>query len=285
MTALLFAILIAVIFTGSSLFTVFGNFRMVRGRSFAIAIAAGVLLALAFGDLFPEGLALAGKLAIAGFISSFAVLFLIEAFTHAHTHHAPDDAMAAHAHLPFLLGLALHNVADGFAVGISAQLGGSNSAAVGFGVLVHQIPVGLSFVAVLSVTHMPRRAIVRAALTLGAIIPLATALTVALPPLPTTVLGCLISIAGGILAYVSTAHLLPEAQAEHPRRTTGFVFAATLIVMTTAFSQYWGSNLRSGLLSAQLYENFVQKSARPRPIIEQHAVRRRLPGRLRYRLC
>jgi zinc transporter ZupT len=234
MTAVLFAILIASIFTGSSLLTLFGSPYFVRGRSLAIAVAAGVLLALAFGDLFPEGLELTGKRAVAGFISSFAVLFLIESFTHAHTHHAPHEPLQTHAHLPFLLGLALHNVADGFAVGIAARLGGSTSAAIGFGVLIHQIPVGVSFAAVLAATNTPARVILRAAVALGAVIPLATAFTVAVPPLSDTVLGVLVSVAGGILAYVSTAHLLPEAQAEHPGRTTGIVFTLTLLLMTTA---------------------------------------------------
>jgi hypothetical protein len=52
-------------------------------------------------------------------------------------------------------------------------------------------------------------------------------------PAPTdAALGLLTGIAGGVLAYVGAAHLLPEAQAERPSRLTGIVFAATLILTT-----------------------------------------------------
>ena len=65
---------------------------------------------------------------------------------------------------------------------------------------------------------------------LGLAIPLASGLTVALPEPSEGVLGFLIGIAGGVLAYMGTAHLLPEAQAEYPSRVTGILFALTLIV-------------------------------------------------------
>lgn len=233
MITFLSSALIAAVFAASALLALSGKALPARSRPMTIAVAAGVLLALAFGDLFPESIELGGALAIAGFISAFAVLFLIEALTHAHTHHASDQPIGAHAYLPFLVGLAIHNVADGFAVGISTRLAEGTAVTVGVGVLVHQVPVGLSFATVLAATHIPRRSIMYAAVVLAACIPLATAITIVTPPLSDPMLGVLIGIAAGILAYVSTAHLLPEAQNEHPGTTTGIVFASTLLIMTT----------------------------------------------------
>jgi hypothetical protein len=60
--------------------------------------------------------------------------------------------------------------------------------------------------------------------------PLAAALTVALPVPGDEVLGFLTGVAGGVLANVGAAHLLPEAQAEHPTKGIRVLFAATLIV-------------------------------------------------------
>jgi CDP-diglyceride synthetase len=52
-------------------------------------------------------------------------------------------------------------------------------------------------------------------------------------PAPTeSALGLLTGVAGGVLAYVGAAHLLPEAQAERPSRTTGVLFTVTLILTT-----------------------------------------------------
>jgi hypothetical protein len=56
-----------------------------------MAVSAGILLALAFGDLFPEGLAAAGDQAVVRlFVAAFGLLYLMEALTDAHTHHGTD---------------------------------------------------------------------------------------------------------------------------------------------------------------------------------------------------
>jgi hypothetical protein len=65
---------------------------------------------------------------------------------------------------------------------------------------------------------------------LGLAIPLATILTVALPVPGGEAVGVLTGVAGGVLAYVGAAHLLPEAQAEHASKGIGVFFALTLVV-------------------------------------------------------
>jgi hypothetical protein len=65
---------------------------------------------------------------------------------------------------------------------------------------------------------------------LGLAIPLAAGLTLALPVPGDQDLGFLTGTAGGVLAYVGAAHLLPEAQGEHPSKGVGVLFAATLVV-------------------------------------------------------
>lgn len=231
MTAIAIAMFATICFSGSSFLTLFGSEIILKSRLYAITIAAGILLGLALGDLFPESLELAGKGAIVGFIGGFALLFLIEMFTHAHTHHSPDEPVHKHALMPFVVGLALHNVADGFAIGTSASRPGAAAAAVGVGVLLHQLPVGISLAAVFAAAHATRGQFARAAVLLGLAIPAATSVTAALPVLGEQSLGILTGVAGGVLAYVSTAHLLPEAQAEQRHTLAGIIFTATLIIM------------------------------------------------------
>ncbi len=231
-SAIVVAVLAAIGFTGASLLAVFTGRLTTTGRSYAIAVAAAILLVLSFGDLFPESLELAGDLAIPGFIGGFALLFLIESLTHAHTHHVPDEHVHEHAITPFVVGLAIHNFADGFAVGASAEQSSTAAALIGFGVLIHQIPVGLSLAAVLAAAHTSRDTVLRITILLGLAIPVAAALTVALPVREAATQGVLAAVAGGVLAYIATAHLLPEAQAEAPNRTTAVVFMLTLLVMT-----------------------------------------------------
>ena len=232
MNAILLAALAAIGFSGASLLALLGRGLRARGRSYSAAVAAGILLSLAFVDLFPEGLELAGEPAIAGFIGGFVLLFSTEAFTRPHTPHPPEERVRKHALGSFVLGLAIHNFADGFVLGVSAKASALASGLVGAGILIHQVPVGISLAAVLVAARAPRAQVVRATVFLGITIPLAAGLTVALPVPGDQALGLLTGAAGGVLAYMGAAHLLPEAQAVHPSRITGAVFAATLIVTT-----------------------------------------------------
>jgi zinc transporter ZupT len=227
-------------FAGASLLALLGGELGVRGRAYSAAIASGILLALAFADLFPEGLEMAGGLAIFGFVGGFILLFLTEAFTLAHTHHSPEEHVGKHPLGPFVVGLAIHNLADGFVLGVGAKAAAVTSWLVGLGVLVHQVPVGVSFAAILLAARADRPRVIGTTVSLGLAIPLAAALTVMLPAPTDAAIGLLIGLAGGVLAYVGAAHLLPEAQAERPSRITAVLFAATLVVTTMALMTVLG---------------------------------------------
>lgn len=227
-------------FAGASLLALLGGELGVRGRSYAAAFAAGILLALSFVDLFPEALELGERAAIAGFVGGFALMFLTETFTRAHTHHSPEEQVHKHALLPFVVGLVIHNLADGFVLGVGARADEVTSWLVGLGVLVHQIPVGVSLAAVLMAARATGVQVVRTAVLLGLAIPLAAVLTLALPVPGIGTLGLLTGVAGGVLAYVGAAHLLPEAQAEHGSRSTGVFFAATLLITAATLTLLHG---------------------------------------------
>ncbi|MEW6638250.1 MAG: ZIP family metal transporter, partial [Actinomycetota bacterium] len=195
MTAILVATLSAAAFSGASLLALLGGELTPKGRSYLVAIAAGILLSLAFGDLFPEGLKLADNRAVLGFAGGFSLLFLTESFTRAHTHHPPEDT-GKHAPVPFVLGLAIHNLADGFVLGVSGRISEISAGMVGLGVFVHQVPVGISVAAVLAASRVARRRVIRTALLLGLAIPLASVLTLALPIPGGSFLGILTGAAG-----------------------------------------------------------------------------------------
>ena len=234
MNAVLMASVAAMGFAGASLLALLGGELGARGRSYSAAFAAGILLALAFVDLFPEGLELAERAAVAGFVGGFAVMFLTEAFTRARMHYSEEERIHKHALRPFVVGLAVHNLADGFVLGVGARAAEITSWFVGLGVLVHQIPVGVSLAVVFLAARASRVRVVRTTVLLGLAIPLAATLTVALPVPGAGTLGLLTGVAGGVLAYVGAAHLLPEAQAEHAGRGIGVFFAATLVVTAAA---------------------------------------------------
>jgi zinc transporter, ZIP family len=240
MSAIILATLAAIGFSGASLLALLGGELRAKGRSYSAAVAAGILLALAFVDLFPEGLELAGEASIAGFVGGFVLLFSTEAFTRPHTPHPPEERVRKHSLGPLVLGLAIHNVADGFVLGVSVKAYALVSGLVGVGILIHQVPVGISLAAVLVAARATRARVMRVTVSLGLAIPLAAALTAALPVPGDQALGFLTGTAGGVLAYIGAAHLLPEAQAVHPSRVTGGIFVVTLVVTTVSLMTLLG---------------------------------------------
>lgn len=238
---------------GFALAGMLGVFRIaisttLRGAS--VAVAAGILLAVTFADLLPEAFESTSHSSAAfGFAAGFLALFLIEATTRAHLHHhdpadghdhTHDDLGAHHAVLPFLTGLALHNLTDGIAIGTGSELSSSAALAVTTGVLVHQLPVGISFGAVLASMGMSGRSIVRNSLLLGALIPIGAVLVALAGTFESRDLGVLVAASGGALAYVATGHLLPEVQSEQRQGLVTALFAATLLVTTGLFTQLAG---------------------------------------------
>ena len=213
----------------------------------SVVIAAGILLGVAFADLIPESLELVSTTRAAlGIALGFLVLFLVEELTSAHTHHHEPHAHAhahAHAHshgdddgcvpshpiLPFLVGLAIHNFTDGVVIGASHEVSDSASTGVALGILIHQVPVGLSFAAVLIASNVTHRRMRIDAALVGSMILLGTLVVLAVPALSDTTLGMLIAISAGALLYIAAGHLLPEAQSEDRRPGIAVAFATALI--------------------------------------------------------
>jgi len=239
-TAILMSALAAAGFSLASLLALFGRELGVRGRSYATAAAAGILLSLAFADLFPEGLEIAAEPAISGFVAGFVLLFLTESLFRVHTHHSTEEPAHKHTLGPFVLGLAIHNLSDGFVLGVGATSESVTSWIVGLGILVHQVPVGISLAAVLVAAHATGARIAGTTVALALAIPVAAGLTILLPAPGAGALGLLTGAAGGVLAYVGAAHLLPETRAEYPSRTTGVIFAATLVATTISLMTFLG---------------------------------------------
>jgi zinc and cadmium transporter len=215
-----------------------------RFRAAAAGVAGGILLALAFAELFPEALEQAGnEWAALGFMAGFVVLFAVEAVTKSHTHHGHEHdrgELRRHSLKAFVLGLGFHNLVDGFTVAASAEVSSATGAGVATGVLVHQLPVGVSFAAVLLALRTPRAVVVRTAVALGLLIPAGAVLVVALPALGGVALGALLGAASGALVYIGAGHLLPEIQAERSTWTAAAVFPVALVATTLLFVQLLG---------------------------------------------
>ena len=73
---------------------------------------------------------------------SLAGLFLAETLTHSHADPSDDEHSHKHSLSAFVLGLSIHNSADGFVLGVGAKAAVTAVGTLDLGVLVHQVPVG-----------------------------------------------------------------------------------------------------------------------------------------------
>ena len=85
------------------------------------------------------------------FLIGFALLFVVEVVTRGHTHHEAGEEHVEHSSLtPFVTGLLLHNFVDGAVLAAGQEASAEVGTAIAIGIVVHQLPVGLSFAAVVA---------------------------------------------------------------------------------------------------------------------------------------
>lgn len=231
--------------------TLAGGFAALRLRHrihVFMALAAGVVVATAMADLFPEALGLvgaqheleAGIAAVIGFIG----FSLVEAFLHQTSfEHGDDDkihAGAGHDGPPDILhggrgllailpplSLILHSTLDGVAIGLAFQAGSEVGLIVLLAVLAHDFADGMNVVTLaLEAARGARLAVVM--LILDALAPPFGAALSYLISLPQTGLGYLLASVAGVFLAVGAGHLLPEAQHDDPRRGPTLVLLAGL---------------------------------------------------------
>ena len=247
-------VLIGILPFGSTLLGGIAALRLRHALHPFMALAAGILVATALGDLLPEAIALLGTdrlvatggLAVLGFLlfSSVEAFLHREAWEHERAdaeaaigHGADAEAAIGHgadvdadgrrtvvdarsggqSHLGLVApaGLIVHSTLDGFAIGIGFARDPSIGLIVLLAVLAHDFADGMNVVTLAFVGgRRDRGAIVL--LVLDALAPIAgIALSSLLVPTD-IVLGSLLAVFAGVFIAIGAGHLLPEAQHERP---------------------------------------------------------------------
>ncbi|HXG25557.1 MAG TPA: ZIP family metal transporter [Candidatus Binatia bacterium] len=240
--------------------TLLGGFAALRLRHrlhALMAIAAGIVVATAVADLFPEAWELVGEggalamgtAAVVGFIG----FSLLEAFIHqssfehagtrGHVHaHGPHTHEPAHEHedhdhdaareavlaagsaaRPGLLrllpptSLVVHSALDGLMIGVAFQAGDETGLIVLLAVLCHDFADGMNVATVALEAARGVRLAVVFVLLDGLAAPLGGAVS-GLVSIDDRTLGLLLAGFGGVFLAIGAGHLLPESQHRDPSR-------------------------------------------------------------------
>jgi ZIP family zinc transporter len=220
---------------GSFLATLAGGAVAVRlrdARHLVLGLAAGVMLGVVLFDLLPEAIELAPHpgfgppaatlTAAAGFLSLHAVERAVA------LHHGADAPLSGHEHglekvgLTAAGGLVLHSTLDGIGLGAAFQGGAAIGVPVAIAVIAHDLADGFN---TFTLTELYGNSRTRALVLLGldAVAPVVGAVIGSAIRFPPTVIGLYLGYFAGVLLYIATSNVLPEAHASHPARTTVFL--------------------------------------------------------------
>ena len=211
-----------------------------------LGLSAGLLLGLVSFDLLPEifemntnnliGVRTISVALIAGFLS----LHFIEQFAGSHEP-AESDYGHEHTHAVEIAGtvgaiaMAGHIFLDGVALALAFKVSDALGFAVFIAMIVHAFSDGLNTVALLVKTGQWRSrgkyllAVDAIARVGGAAI--GSALTIS-----DSNLAIYLAVFSGIVIYLATSHILPEAHSKHPSKVTMLATLAGVLIMWAVVS-------------------------------------------------
>ncbi len=204
----------------ASLATLLGGWGVVRflqGRAHYMrllsGVAAGYLLSVTLVRVVPECLepALGGERNAFWVLAGYLLVHLMEHGMTMHFHYGEETHhSSALSGVMALVGLSLHSLMDGVAIGAALAMGGNLGSLVVLGILLHRIPEGGTIASIFLVHGFGRRGALMAAATL-ALAALVGAYGQAVLHLPG---GPTLGLTAGLALYVASSDLLPEVQKE-----------------------------------------------------------------------
>lgn len=199
-----------------------------------LGFSAGAVVALAFFDLIPEAIELAGSaephdtmaVVALGFLIYLLIdrsLLLFGGQTHNHRGHVGAASLTVHS---FFDGLAI-----GFAFQVSAALG----IVVAIAVLVHDLSDGINTVS----AALHGGGSVKTAfrwLMLGAAAPVLGIVVASIIPLNEEALAPVLALFAGFFLYLGASELIPESHHRHPRFLTTLMTLLGVLVLYVAIT-------------------------------------------------
>ena len=196
-----------------------------------LALGAGYMLGVAFVDIIPESIHLAGEGALLYVLIGYFLVHLFEHTIAPHFHFGEEthceEVSHRHARTTVLLGLAIHTFFDGVAIAAGFLVSTWLGAVIFVAVFLHKLPEGFTIASVVLAGGHGRKAAISAAGLLGGSTLLGVLLTSALQG----ELKYALPLSGGVTLYVAATDLLPEVNREPNWRLALLVFSGVLSLL------------------------------------------------------
>jgi zinc and cadmium transporter len=222
---------------------VLGGYFVVRREwprkylQYFLALGAGYMLSVAFVEVIPESIRLAGENALLFVLIGYFLIHLFEHTIAPHFHFGAEvHAEEVHSHRArstVLLGMTIHTFFDGVAIAAGFLISTWLGMVIFLAVFLHKLPEGFTIASVVLASGQGKRNAVRAAGLLGA----ATLAGVLLTSQLQAQLKYALPLSGGVTVYVAATDLLPEVNREPNWRMAFLVFigVASLLILKLLF--------------------------------------------------
>ena len=216
-----------------------------RFSDIVLSFAAGVMLSAAVIGLILPSLEYGGKwgllMTVAGvFCGAICVNLFDKLVPHLHRlsgvdqENHPEGTAKLNKVLLFVTAIAIHNLPEGIAAGVSFGTGNTAEAlTVAGGIALQNIPEGMVIIGPMLAAGMrPRRTFLIAAMT-GVVEVLGTLLGFFAVSVSTAILPFALAFAGGTMLYVISDEMIPETHHEDSRGATYALLVGFCVMLIT----------------------------------------------------
>lgn len=226
----------------ASLATLLGGWGVVRflqGRPHHMrllsGVAAGFLLSVTLVRVIPECLeaSVGGERNAFWVLAGYLLVHVMEYGITLHFHYGEETHHGSPmSGVMALVGLSLHSLMDGVAIGVALSISGNLGSLMVLGIMLHRIPEGGTIASIFLVRGFGKRGALLAAATL-ALAALIGATGQAILHLPT---GPMLGLTAGLALYVASSDLLPEVQRESgPRGALALLSGVGIFLLSARF--------------------------------------------------
>ncbi|MDR1942068.1 MAG: ZIP family metal transporter [Endomicrobium sp.] len=179
-----------------------------KNSIFLVNFAAGIMIALAFTHLMPEGLE-SNPNALIFVLAGFLFMFFLQFVVLFHPCH--DESCHPHADTASIIGLSFHSCIDGLIIAAGFEANTELGLLTALAILLHKLPDGITISAILVHTGASKKKIFTFSLITALFTPAATFAGILLfNDISARVLGALLAATAGSFIFLAASDLIPE---------------------------------------------------------------------------